>query len=105
MVLQLAKIPTIYRDWQRCVKLEKGLSFELHRREGGGKSIQWTHMTGGLYLLVIHLHANKTLTIFHENCVIISQLSALSIQFNHEFKFSFPPKRKYNFLRNLNIFE
>ena len=31
-----AKIPTLYRDKLRSLKQEKGLLFELHRREGGG---------------------------------------------------------------------
>ena len=36
---RLAKIPNLYLDWLRSLKKEKSLSFDLHRREGGGKDI------------------------------------------------------------------
>ena len=39
-VPQLAEISTLYCDWVRAFKQEKGQLFELHRREGDGKDTQ-----------------------------------------------------------------
>ena len=39
LISRLDKIPTLYRDWLRSLNLQKGWSFELHRREGGLKDI------------------------------------------------------------------
>jgi hypothetical protein len=32
-ISRLAKIPTLYRDWLRSLKKEKGQLFELHRKD------------------------------------------------------------------------